>query len=86
MILKRASCKPSHSNQKYPEACFNLGNLYVELGRNLAAETNFLRAISLKPDYVNAYINLANVQNFLVASKKLRKITPMQSLSTGNVQ
>lgn len=41
---------------------FNLGVTSAELGRYNEAENYYKRAIELKPDYYNAYLNLADVK------------------------
>lgn len=52
-----------------PDLVFNLGVLSYNAKNNVDAEKYYLRAIQIKPDYVNAYLNLAILK--LDADKKL---------------
>lgn len=52
-----------------PDLVFNLGVLSYNVKNNADAEKYYLRAIQIKPDYVNAYLNLAILK--LDADKKL---------------
>jgi tetratricopeptide (TPR) repeat protein len=43
-----------------PEICFNLGNTYYAMGRNVEAAACFIRATEIDGDYVEAWNNLGN--------------------------
>lgn len=43
---------------EYPEACYELGNLYYRLEQTDSAEIMYRRAIALNPDYLEAYLFL----------------------------
>jgi tetratricopeptide (TPR) repeat protein len=46
--------------QPQPEVCFNLGNTYYALDRNVEAAACFIQATEIDPDYVEAWNNLGN--------------------------
>jgi len=55
-IIKEASDK----NPKDADLVYNLGVAYTKMNNEVEATKYFKKAIEMKPDYVNAYINLAN--------------------------
>lgn len=55
-IIKEASDK----NPKDADLVYNLGVAYVKMNNEVEATKYFKKTIEMKPDYVNAYINLAN--------------------------
>ena len=48
-------------NDKSPETHFNMGSVFHKIAKNKDARTCYEKAINLKPDFVNAYFNLALV-------------------------
>ena len=46
-------------NAERPEAQVNLGGIYVALGKNSQAMQSYKKALKLQPQFVPAYINLA---------------------------
>ena len=55
-IIKEASDK----NPKDADLVYNLGVAYTKMNNEVEATKYFKKTIEMKPDYVNAYINLAN--------------------------
>jgi len=55
-IIKEASDK----NPKDSDLVYNLGVAYTKMNNEVEATKYFKKTIEMKPDYVNAYINLAN--------------------------
>jgi tetratricopeptide (TPR) repeat protein len=55
-IIKEASDK----NPKDADLVYNLGVAYVKMNNEVEATKYFKKTIEMKPDYINAYINLAN--------------------------
>ena len=54
-FLRAISLRP-----EYPEALYNLGNVFAQQFRLKEAVDSFQKAINLKPDYLEALINLGN--------------------------
>lgn len=50
--------------------CSNLGNVYKENGQLQEALDNYRRAVRLKPDFIDGYINLAAA---LVAARDMEQ-------------
>ena len=48
-----------------PEAQFNLAHTYQKLGKLKKAKIHYLRALSLRDNYVNALYNLSIVYEYL---------------------
>jgi tetratricopeptide (TPR) repeat protein len=48
-------------NPEFPEACYNLGNAFVGQARFREAKAQYRNALTLKPDWVVAYNQLARL-------------------------
>lgn len=48
-----------------PESHYNLGSIYMERGDTAAAEQAYRQALKLQPDFVPAYVNLADMYRAL---------------------
>lgn len=75
-----------------PQQYINLGGIYYQLGQWEEAQQNFQMAISLKPDYANAYYNLGHtleskgdLQNALAVYKNVRSLVANDKASTEQI-
>lgn len=59
---------PKINNYLIDLLCSNLGNVFKERGQLQEALENYRRAVRLKPDFIDGYINLAAA---LVAAREM---------------
>lgn len=75
---KRSISEVLAKNPNDADMLYNLGVVTMQAGDNAAAESYFTKAIAVKPDYVNAYINLSSIK--LAGEKDL--VDQMNKLGT----
>ena len=75
-----------------PQQYINLGGIYYQLGQWEEAQRNFQVAITLKPDYANAYYNLGHaleskndLENALQVYKTVRSLVANDKESIGKI-